>query len=92
MPSRKARRRSCKSWWRLRELTPGQRRGVAVWHLRRWRAEAAWRARDLGAPAVWALAAEVGPEAEASDLARVSGEGPLGPRKSRPGGSGAIAI
>ena len=63
-------------------MTPGQRRGVAVWHLRRWRAEAAWRARDLGAPAVWALAAEVGAEAEAldpsgelaSDLARVCAE------------------
>ena len=56
MPSRSVRRRQHKRLARLGDLTPGQRRAVAVWWLLRWRKEAQHRARSLEALAAWDLA------------------------------------
>src|SRR5262245_12100363 len=67
MPARSARRRQHKRLGHLPSLTDGQRRVVASWHLRRWRKEVLRRAQNLGAPAVWALAAEVQAKAAALD-------------------------
>ena len=67
MPSRSVRRRQHKRIVQLRELSEGQRRVIATWHLKRWRIEANRRANDLGEPAVWALEAGERPKALALD-------------------------